>query len=114
VHRELEIIRNDLRCDSVRISGQDIVRLVQASEHALRQGLEVWFSPALVDATEKETMAYLLECATAAEKLRTISPDIVFVAGCELTFFMKGLVEGKTAFDRMDTFMKPWRLLRST
>ncbi len=50
----------------------------------------------------------------AAEKLRKISPNIVFVAGCELTFFMKGLVDGKTSFDRMGTFMKPWRLLRST
>jgi hypothetical protein len=47
VQRELEIIRKDLRCDSVRISGQDIVRLVQASEYALEQGLEVWFSPCL-------------------------------------------------------------------
>jgi hypothetical protein len=36
------------------------------------------------------------------------------VAGCELTFFMKGLVDGETSFDRMGTFMKPWRLLKST
>ncbi len=110
VRKELEIIRNDLKCDSVRISGQDIGRLVQASESALQLGLEVVFS-AYVEATEKEMMAYLKECAVAAEKLRNISPNIVFVAGCELTFFMKGLVDGKTSFDRMGTFMKPWRFL---
>lgn len=114
IQRELEIIRNDLKCDSVRISGQEIERLVQASRYALQQGLEVWFSPAFVEASEKETLAYFKECAKAAEELRKISPSIVFVAGCELTFFMKGLVDGKTSFDRMGTFMKPWRLLRST
>jgi hypothetical protein len=114
VQRELDIMRNDLKCDSVRISGQDIGRLVQASEYALRQGLEVWFSPAFVEATEKETKAYFKECATAAEELRKVFPKIVLVAGCELTFFMKGLVDGETSFDRMGTFMRPWRLLRST
>lgn len=41
VHRELEIIKNDLHCNAVRIQGFDIDRLVTASEDALKQGLEV-------------------------------------------------------------------------
>ncbi|GIM47720.1 hypothetical protein DNHGIG_32690 [Collibacillus ludicampi] len=75
-----------------------------AAEFAIQQGLEVWFSPALIDADEQETLIYFAECAKAAEKLRMQSPHIIFVAGCELTFFMKGLVEGDTAFDRMQNF----------
>ncbi len=114
VKREMEIIKNDLHCNAVRISGQDISRLVMASEFAIQQGLEVWFSPAYVDADEQETLKYFGECAKAAETLRMQSPDVVFVAGCELTFFMKGLVDGDTAFDRIGTFMSPWRLLKST
>jgi hypothetical protein len=114
VQREMEIIKNDLHCNAVRISGQDISRLTLAAEFAIQQGLEVWFSPALIDADEQETLIYFAECAKAAEKIRMQSPHIIFVAGCELTFFMKGLVEGDTAFDRMHTFMKPWRLLKST
>jgi hypothetical protein len=114
VKREMEIIKNDLHCDSIRISGQDISRLTKASEFASQQGLEVWFSPAFVDADRQETLAYLVECAKAAENLRSTYPGVVFVVGCELTFLMKGLVEGETAFDRMNTFMKPWRLLRSS
>lgn len=55
-----------------------------ATGYALHQGLEVWFSPALVDATELEMLHYFDECAKAAEKLRLQSPHIVFVAGCEL------------------------------
>lgn len=114
VNREMEIIKNDLHCNAVRISGQDLDRLTVAAECALRNGLEVWFSPSMVDAGEHETRRYLAECAQAAEKLRQNAPDrFVFVAGCELTFFMKGLVLGATPFERMATFMKPWKLLAS-
>lgn len=114
VKREMEIIKNDLHCNAIRISGQDISRLTLAAEFALQQGLEVWFSPALVDGTVQETLQYFSECAQAAEKLRKQSPNIIFVAGCELTFFMKGLVIGETSFDRMQTFMSPWKLLKNT
>ncbi|MGO0059131.1 hypothetical protein ACTID9_03800 [Brevibacillus fluminis] len=114
VKREMEIIKNELHCTAVRISGQTIDRLVLAAEYAAMQGLEVWFSPSFVDADEQDTLRYLIECAKAAEGLRMRSPHIVFVVGCELTFFMKGLVDGETAFDRIQTFMKPWRLLIST
>lgn len=114
VKREMEIIKNDLYCTSIRISGQDIERLTTAAEYALNEGLEVWFSPAYIDANEQETLAYFIECAKAAEKLRLKFSHIIFVTGCELTFFMKGLVLGETAFDRINTFMKPWTLLKST
>lgn len=114
MQREIEIIKNDLHCTAIRISGQEIERLTLAANYALRQGLEVWISPALVDATEQETLSYLAQCAQAAEQLRQQSPQIIFVVGCELTFFMQGLVDGNTAFERMNTFMKPWRLLKST
>ncbi|GKU27509.1 abortive infection protein [Clostridium folliculivorans] len=114
VKKEMRIIKNDLHCNSIRISGMDIERLTLASEYALMEGLEVWFSPANVDADENETIDYFIECAKAAEKLRNEYNNIVFVTGCELTFFMKGLVLGETAFDRINTFMKPWTLLKST
>ncbi len=38
VRRELEIIKNDLHCNAVRISGQDIRRLTDAAEYALNMG----------------------------------------------------------------------------
>ena len=41
VQREIEIIKNDLHCTAIRISGQELTRLLLASECALRQGLEV-------------------------------------------------------------------------
>jgi hypothetical protein len=41
VRRELEIIKNDLHCNTVRIWGLDIDRLMATSEAALDMGLEV-------------------------------------------------------------------------
>ena len=39
VHRELEIIKSDLHCNAVGISGKDIGRVVVTAEDALSQGL---------------------------------------------------------------------------
>jgi hypothetical protein len=66
VKREMEIIKNDLHCNAIRISGKDLGRLTMAAEFAIQQGLEIWFSPAFNDATEQETLAYFAECAKAA------------------------------------------------
>lgn len=49
VHRELQIIKNDLHCNPVRIQGLDVHRRTAAAEDALDQGLEVWFSPEMWD-----------------------------------------------------------------
>src|SRR6186713_108081 len=70
IHRELEIIRDDLHCNAVRISGTDVDRLIVAAEDALGLGLEVWLSPHLHDKSPQETLAYTVECAAAAEELR--------------------------------------------
>ncbi|HEY7861302.1 MAG TPA: hypothetical protein VIB98_07630, partial [Gemmatimonadaceae bacterium] len=114
VRREMEIIRAQLHCTSVRIVGRDLNRLVAASEHALDAGLEVWFAPVLHDADEYATMQYLDLCAVDAEKLRQRSPNVIFMVGSELSFAMNGLLSGKSSMDRVRTAMQPHRLLLST
>ncbi|WP_238882271.1 abortive infection protein [Clostridium sp. YIM B02551] len=114
VKREMEIIKNDLHCNAVRISGYDLYRLTTAAKYAIENDLQVWFSPAIIDENEEETLEYYVKCAEEAEKLRKSQENIIFVAGCELTFFMNGLVLGETAFERIGTFMKPMKLLKST
>ena len=49
MRREIDIIKNDLHCNAVRVCGQDLVRLRATAEYALTQGLAVWFSPLLSD-----------------------------------------------------------------
>ena len=56
IHRELEIIKNDLHYNAVRICGFSIDQLMIAAEIALKQRLEVWLSPELWDKSEKQTL----------------------------------------------------------
>jgi len=102
VHRELEIIKNDLHCNAVRICGLDIDRLMTAAEDALKQSLEVWLSPEMWDRSPRETLDYVVKAATAAEKLRERWPEkLVFCVGSELTLFMQSIVEGRNIVKRM-------------
>ncbi len=114
VRREIEIIQDDLHCNAIRISGQDVERLVLAGNFAIQQGLDVWLSPSLPDATEEETLQYFEECARAAEDLRKQSPTTVLITGVELTAFMRGLLEGDTPMQRLSTLTNPLRLIKST
>jgi hypothetical protein len=109
VRRELQIIKQDLGCSAVRIFGESPERLRVAAEYALEAGLGVWLSPDLYNAGRREWLDYLTECARIAGGLG--SPDVVFVLGRELTFFMHGLVRGADAFARMKTFSSMPRLL---
>lgn len=116
VEREISIIKDDLHCNAIRIAGESIERLIMASQYALSLGLKVWFSPSLQNATPSTTLAYLQDCAAAAETLRLQSPstELVFLLGVELSAFMRGLLEGTTPVERLQTLMNPLRLLKST
>lgn len=102
VHRELEIIRDDLHCNAVRICSRDLGRLAYAAEDALRLGLEVCFSPELWNRSPAETLAYTTAAAELAERLGRRYPDrLVMSVGSELTLFMKGIVPGGSLWSRM-------------
>jgi hypothetical protein len=109
-HRELEIIKNDLHCNAVRICGRDIERLVIAAEDALNQGMEVWFCPEMWDEVPQKTYEYVLTAAVAAEKLRERWPQsVVFSVGSELTLFMQGILKGGNFLHRVGN--NPFKLM---
>lgn len=102
VRHELEIVRDDLHANAVRIVGSDVRRLTAAAEIALGLGLEVWFSPAFFDYSPEETTARLVAAAEAATPLHAAHPGrVVYVAGSELTLFVHGLVAGKDVTERV-------------
>lgn len=104
VRREMEIIKNDLHCNAVRITAQDINRVFVSAEAALEQGLEVWFEPVLWDKSPEETLAYIKKGGTRAESLRARWPDkVVFCVGSELTLFMKGIISGRNFLKRISS-----------
>jgi hypothetical protein len=107
VHRELQIIKDDLHCNAARICGRDIGRVVAAAEDALGQGLEVWLSPELWNKSQGETLAYIADAAAAAEALRQRWPDaLVFSVASEATLFVRGIVPGRTVAKRVENLFR--------
>ena len=112
VKRELQIIWDDLHCTSIRLCGTDVTRLTKAAETALELGLDVWFSPQLHNKNMDETLAYLVEAAKAAEILRAKWPEkVFFITGCELTWFMYGIMKGETFDKRLSKPLNIFQML---
>lgn len=98
---DMDVIAHILRCNAVRIEGEDINRLTQAAEMAHAQGMKVYFNPWKMQAGPQEAVSYMADAAEAAEKLRASGVDLVFVAGCEYSLFCKGAFPGDTFDERM-------------
>src|SRR5947207_9270362 len=110
VRREMRIIRDDLHCNAVRVTGGDPDRLEIAAAQAAAAGLEVWFSPFTCDLTTDELRDFLAGCAERAERLRRQGAEVVFVTGAELSLFTVGFLPGDTLKDRLDLLAAPHRL----
>jgi hypothetical protein len=108
IRKEIEIIRHDLHCDTIRISGYDTDRLIKASEFASEEGLQVWLSPACIDLTREEALKHLINCARSAEQLRMKYPGLILVVGCEYSLFLKGFLKGETIYDRLKSMFNPF------
>jgi hypothetical protein len=113
VESELKIIKNELHCNAVRISGFHTERIVTASEIALNLGLTVWFSPALHYDNQDTTSDYIINSSIAAEGLRLKFPELIFVVGCELSVFTNGFIKGESGDARMKNLFSPVNLLKS-
>jgi hypothetical protein len=116
VHRELEIIRDDLHCNAVKVQGLDITRVMDAAEDALAQGLEVWLAPEMFEESQEETFDYTVKAAAAAELLRQRWPDrrVVLSIGTELTLFMQGIMPGKDLSERLGNPSAMANIVRGT
>jgi hypothetical protein len=113
VHRELEIIQNDLHCNAVRLQGLELDRLTVAAEDALQQGLEVWFSPEMWDRDPEETREHVVKGARRAEELRVRWPNrVVFSVGSEVTLFTQGFLPGTNVLERL-AHPALWETLRA-
>jgi hypothetical protein len=105
VRRELEIIRDDLHANAVRIVGSDAGPMTDVAEVALGLGIEVWFSPTFFEYSLEETTDRLVSAAISAARLETkYRGRVVFVAGSELTLFTPGIIAGKSVTERVKTF----------
>ena len=100
--REIEIIKDDLHCNSIKIQGSNVERVIAAAQESLNQGLEVWLAPELFEKNQQETFDYTVKAAAAAEDLRKRYPDrVVLSIGTELTLFMQGILPGTNLLERI-------------
>jgi hypothetical protein len=113
VRREIGIIRDDLHCNLIRITGGDPDRLELASAIAAEAGLEIWFSPFTCDLTFEEMLALLADCAERAERIRLRGAEVVLVTGAELSLLNHGFLPGDTIAERMELLGDPQRLRES-
>lgn len=108
VQRELQIIATDLHATAVRVTGDDPQRLARAGQHALAAGLELWFSPVLVNLGPDALPGYFACRATDAERLRrAYEGRVVLVAGCEISLWCAGFFPGDTVVGRIAAVTDP-------
>jgi hypothetical protein len=108
--REMQIIRDDLQCNAVRITGGHVDRLEIAATHAAAAGLDVWWSPFTNDLTTDELLAVLADCAERAERLRQRGFAVVLLTGAELGLFTIGFLPGTTLNERLALLSAPQSL----
>ncbi|WP_438947750.1 hypothetical protein [Streptomyces triticisoli] len=101
VEKELTVIRDDLHCNAVHITGGDPDRLELAARYAAELGLEIWFSPYPLELTTDEILTLVADCAERAEQLRTHGAEVVFVTGVELSVMNRGFLEGDSTDERL-------------
>ena len=115
VGRELAIIRDDLHCNAVHITGGDPDRHARAGRCAAELGPELWFSPYPLELTPDEILTLFADCAERAERIRARGAEVVFVTGVELSVMNRGFLEGDSTDERVgrllgDPARRPERL----
>ncbi|MCP3782908.1 hypothetical protein NLX85_05955 [Micromonospora sp. A3M-1-15] len=110
VRREMRIIRADLHCTAVRITGGRQDRLEAAARYAAEAGLEVWYSPFTCDLTTDELLDFLADSADRAERLRRDGAEVVLLTGSELSLFTVGFLPGDTLDERLALLTQAHRL----
>ncbi len=101
VEHELRIIRDDLHCNAVRVTGGDPDRLELAAGLAAHLGLEIWFSPYPLELTTDEMLSLFADCGERAERIRLRGHEVVFVAGAELSLMNVGFLPGTNLMERV-------------
>jgi hypothetical protein len=110
VRRDLRVIRDELHCDAVRITGGVQDRLELAAGLAAEAGLEVWYCPFTNGLDRDALMAFVLDGAERAERLRQTGASVVYLTGSEIAVFTDDFLPGRDLAERMALFTDPERL----
>ena len=104
---EMHIIKNDLHCNAVRITGGDANRLETVAKLAAGEGLEVWYCPFTCGLMIDELARFLIDAAERAERIRSSGADVVFITGSEISLINKGFFKEETLAERLALITNP-------
>jgi hypothetical protein len=110
VRRDLRVIGAELHCDAVRITGGVQDRLELAARLAAEADLEVWYCPFTNGLDRDGLMAFVLEGAERAERLRRSGASVVYLTGSEISMFSDGFLPGRDLAERMALFTDPMQM----
>ena len=110
VRRDLRVIRDELHCDAVRITGWIQDRLELAAGLAAEAGLEVWYCPFTNGLDRDGLLAFVLDGAERAERLRRTGASVVYLTGSEIAIFTDGFLPGRDLTERLAVFTDPLRM----
>src|SRR5947209_1206523 len=109
IKREMQIIKNDLHCNAVRITGGDSCRLETVAALAASEGLEVWYCPFTCELETDELFSFLVDAAERAERIRSSGAAVVFITGSEISLMNKGFFKEETLAERLALISSPLR-----
>jgi hypothetical protein len=110
VRRDLRVIRDELHCDAVRVTGGIQDRLELTARLAAEAGLEVWYCPFTNGLDRDGLLAFVLDGAERAERLRRSGARVVYLTGSEISMFTDGYLPGRDLAERMALFTDPMRM----
>ncbi|MEM2864966.1 MAG: hypothetical protein QXR65_06860, partial [Candidatus Bathyarchaeia archaeon] len=103
-NEKLDIIRNELGCNSVIIFGNEEFEddLIEAGQLAIEKGFDrIYIAPLYLDAPIDETVQKIGKFAKKVKALREVSDSVVYMVGHEFTFDACGIVPGETHPQRL-------------
>lgn len=106
LNKDLVLIKK-LNCNTIRLYGSHIDKLILYSEEALKTGFHVWISPRLIDGGKQQTINFIGETAKKAEQLRKKYKNVVFIVGNELLIDSKVVFDTPRVFNRVN-FLKSY------
>lgn len=106
---DVNVIRDELHCNTISLFGAEITRLTEAAAFAAEKDMHVWIQPRLFHAKQADVLQHLAATAMAAEQLRERYPTIVLNTGCEASLFTSGIIPGNSVESRIAKLSSNWQ-----
>jgi hypothetical protein len=108
----LSVIKNELRCNGVRIFGEDDDLVIKGGEIALDLGFDnVVLTPYWINRTAEETINKMNDFAKKAEQLRSTSNSVQLNISEEPSMTTRGIISDNQSWVTRGQLLDQWKVL---